>query len=469
MYKPPKNTNRVKDMRNKFEKNDLNSASVKGPKLNNKSYSYRSANNEKEKFEINGLRRENTSTELRPSQQILSRQLSDPLNKRNVKRTPAFRLDKNTITQKSYRSTYLENKIKIFDKRLNEICDNDENVNINIANSRNKSNKIILNNLEDSSKITSTIKEKIELDKELNIEEEQIKNIEAHYANIKFLYAEPVPKALRNKQIDNIHDQCTLKLLHATSPNDNVPTENSVEVKRLNFIKSSLHSKALDLDDSELHSVGLTDTLKSALKRPLPAGPAPRKPPRTFLHSPQNRTPENEEISLEKTISQLNLNETFTKELNSNLKKCLNDKSRKKTRGKSDPKYMLDKLENALKNNKIRLKKQPKQDTTSGEESETDIKNGANSYSQIHSSSPSPNQIFNLNCLSSFGCTNSVYEKIKEPSSSFFINKEEPVYAIPFQNPEDVKDFPDEQAGNSSNSDNEKCMKRNSLYYMVSY
>lgn len=47
-------------------------------------------------------------------------------------------------------------------------------------------------------------------------------------------------------------------------------------------------------DAEKLQEVGLTDTLKAVLKQPLPTGPPPKKPPRTFIDSPsprENRKP----------------------------------------------------------------------------------------------------------------------------------------------------------------------------------
>lgn len=47
-------------------------------------------------------------------------------------------------------------------------------------------------------------------------------------------------------------------------------------------------------DAEKLQEVGLTDTLKAVLKQPLPTGPPPKKPPRTFIDSPsprENRQP----------------------------------------------------------------------------------------------------------------------------------------------------------------------------------
>lgn len=48
------------------------------------------------------------------------------------------------------------------------------------------------------------------------------------------------------------------------------------------------------IDAEKLQEIGMTDTLKAVLKQPLPTGPPPKKPPRTFVDSPsprENRPP----------------------------------------------------------------------------------------------------------------------------------------------------------------------------------
>lgn len=42
-------------------------------------------------------------------------------------------------------------------------------------------------------------------------------------------------------------------------------------------------------DSQKLQEAGLTDTLKAVLRQPLPTGPPPKKPPRTFIDSPATR------------------------------------------------------------------------------------------------------------------------------------------------------------------------------------
>lgn len=62
----------------------------------------------------------------------------------------------------------------------------------------------------------------------------------------------------------------------------------------LKTVRDDLASKDLSSfgEKEEIFDNKLTDTLKAALKAPLPSGPPPKKPPRTFAHSPvTNRSP----------------------------------------------------------------------------------------------------------------------------------------------------------------------------------
>lgn len=53
----------------------------------------------------------------------------------------------------------------------------------------------------------------------------------------------------------------------------------------MNSVELSASSETMRLERKNPH-VDLTDTLKKALKQPLPIGPPPKKPPRTFIQSP---------------------------------------------------------------------------------------------------------------------------------------------------------------------------------------
>lgn len=363
MYKPPENANRVQAIRSIFENKEVTTKPLTPPKLITKS---------------------KTELDIRYSKchQNLNRQLSDPA-KRNIKRTPAFRLDKNAVVEKN--SNRYHSKVKHDCDKIKSKC------------------------LEDEALSFSDIRSKFSCNQQSNNSEMSSTNVE-NTKNISFLYAQPIPKALRVKKCD------------VTSKSDEEDYHNKGTLKLGN-----------DGDS-------LTDTLKTALKKPLPSGPAPKKPPRTFLHSPQTPT-----VKLP-----LNVDKQFTDSLNKKLQKTT-------PRGKGDPKYMLDKLENMLRNSQKRIKK------TDSEDSDDNISN-ARPPSRTNTSNTLPNStsnLFNLNCLNALGCSASPYERIKEPNSSFFIEcqKEEPLYAEPFQFRE------------SKQKDRKKTSKeqRNSLYYMVGY
>lgn len=343
---------------------------------------------------------------------------------------------------------------------------------------------------------------------------------------MKLLYAKPIPKSLRTKPEENcsndnlelrIHDSSTLKLtgspvnlsrkifqngncrkarnwdeeifendLNKSShkenlTNLNIQHDNVRQRPNIIQLKSDFNTSAvrnnnndaisietkLSTLEKKLQNTAISDTLKRALNKPLPAGPAPRKPPRTFQHSPKL------DEFLEKNISQLHMDKGFKKKVDSDLKKGVEKTSPKSSRG--DAKYMLDKLENALKNNRIRFKRNNQKVDTSEEEfedeKETSCKKAvaSNLYTSNNNNAPGSASKFNLSCLpGGFNCTktNSVYEQIAESKSSFFVDrKDEPVYATPFQfNSNDAIENPVEESANKS----ENVARKNSLYYMVS-
>ncbi|KAB0794941.1 hypothetical protein PPYR_11780 [Photinus pyralis] len=370
MYKPPENSNRVKAITSKFE-NNVNETKIQTKPPLRKSrtlqdFKVTKRENQGEKITLRHIETKN-------SQQTLSRQLSDP-TKRNIKRSPAFRLDKtpdssNRIVQN--KTLYLEKIVK--------------------AN----------NNRDDTAKTQPKLEETTvsELRKKFNVTSPTNKP-----DNLPFLYSEPVPKSQRNKQF---HNASTLKI------SDHCKNGNNTENKVPNY--GSLNVKK-NIDN-------LTDTLKNALKKPLPPGPAPKKPPRTFLHTPTKSHDDHQPIS----------RADFTKKLSLELQKP--PLENKKLKG--DPKYMLDKLETALKSRGVLLRRQVKSDYTSEDDSDSEKQKLINSrelptlpYTPAETSPK-----FNFNCLPSLSCSGSNYATVKESNSSFFVTckKEEPVYAEPFE------------------------------------
>lgn len=412
MYKPPENTNRVRAMKMKFENQDLISKirediiEINKPKITN------TKRTESEKI-INST----NIVEITSHQHILNRQLSDP-NKRNIKRTPAFRLDKNTFIEKEH----------IFQRHLSQ---NNIKTKMDKFKSLNDSSRLKENC--DTTNMTKKTSDKV------NDIKNQLYSIRDNTRNdktviIKDLYAEPVPKSVRLLQKTNV--------------------ENDVKIETAEKVITILK----DLDQ---HTKG-TDTIKNALKRPLPPGPAPKKPPRTFQHSPQSKT-----LTVSKSdpnIATLKLDKDFTNQLNLSIEKQL--KTPEKV--KKDAKYMLDKLENALRNNKIKLCRQAKFDYDSDDDDKIRLPSKSLTNSPLlkrlnnTTGSLGSNQIFN--CLPSLGCSRNRYARIKEPNSSFFVaSKDEPIYAEPFQFSSDEREY-----DLPCRNDNDGIgMKRNSLYYMV--
>lgn len=363
MYKPPENSNRVRAMKSKFENNE---------NINTQFYN-------------------NVS---KPPAAALSRQLSDPV-KVNIKRSPAFRNDK--VLQRN--GTQISVKLNKNKSLTSKYCDNNRKNPVTETKSLEPPTFSTLRKRFDSQENLFT-KSKQMLKERSNTCEEIVRNKsedkeELRYENISVLYTKPIPKCQRQQKEITIHTTSTLKLSEVKKISTN--STHQEYVQKLNV---------------------LTDTLKLALKKPLPQGPAPKKPPRTFQHSPKtNKT-----------------KEEFAQKLNDNLQKNLEQKK--------SPAYMLEKLENALKANRGRLQRHKKVDVSSGEEEALD----GNKMGKL-----------NFNCLQSLSCSNATYEAISQPTSKFF-DDEEPVYAEPFV-------FPSKDA---YVKDDDKKMNRNSLYYMVS-
>ncbi|XP_019881889.2 DENN domain-containing protein 2B isoform X2 [Aethina tumida] len=465
MYKPPTNTNRVKTIKNKFEQYEAEAKNEKSPV---------------EKLSIAPkytARSHLSPVKLDPVKSNLSRQHSDPL-KRNIKRTPAFRLDKSVenatpFQRNTYanRSTTFENKVKQFNSALKNNCDSNSNVitsdkcanvdkeckktklvvsdqrmkpgttvNSNMTNKpmlfKSKSSadfkyirsKFCNNNENDETAfVNDTV---IYQNHQSNLMEaksvEKLDKLIQNKVDLSLLYTEPIPKALRKKNCDietvmQKHDIYSISTLKLSDKNDS--------------------------DVTNINHIGLTDTLKSALKRPLPVGPAPKKPPRTFQHAANQNNFESNNSFL------------HSPKPKSDIK--LNIKPKSPTK-KADPKYMLTKLENALKNNKLRARKNAKMElsTTSGEDSDDSLLFKSKSQRSLpklpvvdQPGTTGKNSVFDFNCF-----TNTTYEKPKEPMSSFFVDRaqEEPVYAEPFHH----RNGDDEKENNQ--------VKRNSLYYMSS-
>lgn len=374
MYKPPENSNRVKAITSQFE-NNVNETKIQTKPPLRKSRTLQD-------FKI--TKRENQEEKIPPrhietknSQQALSRQLSDP-TKRNIKRSPAFRLDKTTESC----TRIVQNKTLYLEKIVKANNNRDETV-------------------KSQPKLEETTVS--ELCKKFNVNSTTNKP-----DNVPFLYSEPLPKSQRNKQFHNastlkISDYCK-NVSNVNNADNNVPNYGSLNVKK-------------NLDN-------ITDTLKNALKKPLPPGPAPKKPPRTFLHTPNKSHDDH----------QPTLRADFTKKLSLELQKSPLENKKLK----SDPKYMLDKLETVLKSRGVLLRRQVKSGNTTSEDDSDSEKQKLINSRELPTLPYSPAETspkFNFNCLPSLSCSGSSYATVKESNSSFFVTckKEEPVYAEPFE------------------------------------
>ncbi|XP_013185462.1 uncharacterized protein LOC106131024 [Amyelois transitella] len=83
-------------------------------------------------------------------------------------------------------------------------------------------------------------------------------------------------------------------------PESEVPSETNLE--SMNDL--AISSETMRLERKNPHLI-LTDTLKKALKQPLPAGPPPKKPPRTFATSPIPENKESERKNAKKMLEKL--------------------------------------------------------------------------------------------------------------------------------------------------------------------
>ncbi|CAH1154284.1 unnamed protein product [Phaedon cochleariae] len=441
MYRPPQNSNRVKTIKSKFENIENN----KPPEKNNAKNGYRNNLNSNRPLE-----KTEKPTESPLNKPILQRQLSDQSRRSNIKRTPAFRVDRSVERPSSFqrncynRSTLFENKVKQFsaskyscDSNSNEDSETSDKKPLLVNEVKNVKTRPLLVKSK-SSHDFQYIRSKFDRNTSNNNESEEnqyelITNRNLENVDLSLLYTEPIPKALRIKNTVEIEEPAKL--------------ENQVK-----DIYSTSTLKISDLPPKNTDE-SLTDTLKIALKRPLPVGPAPKKPPRTFQVS-----------NLEKNISFLHVSKQP-------------EKKPQKVAKKADPKYMLNKLENALRNNKLKARRQAKVDisTTSGEDSDDSLLFRSKTNEKSTRTLPRlPSQdsdyqdtsAFNLNCLNGLRFAMTNYEKIKEPNSCFFVSspEEEPVYAEPYHHRKDSLDSAIIRKREGSTSSKQSA--RNSLYYM---
>jgi hypothetical protein len=110
-------------------------------------------------------------------------------------------------------------------------------------------------------------------------------------------------------------------------------------------------------DEASSSGIALTDTLKAALKAPLPSGPPPKKPPRTFAHNTPSSDNVGENISVPCASATNAIEALSNKDLTQHVKftksvseKTSVEKSVKPIRSKTESQIMLKKLESVLLN-----------------------------------------------------------------------------------------------------------------------
>ncbi|XP_063836493.1 uncharacterized protein LOC135085655 isoform X2 [Ostrinia nubilalis] len=100
-----------------------------------------------------------------------------------------------------------------------------------------------------------------------------------------------------SSETENLDDDKTSKIKKLTSQFEK--TEADTNLEGMNDLCVS--SETMRLERKNPHMI-LTDTLKKALKQPLPPGPPPKKPPRTFATIPEN---ENQKKDTKKMLEKL--------------------------------------------------------------------------------------------------------------------------------------------------------------------
>lgn len=313
----------VQSIRNQFEKKVENSkpkfvlqrsVTTIGPfacsekcKKSNETITRKPTNFQRSSTSINLLTKEtkccNNNNEGYSKPNLLSRQLSDPVKRGNIKRTPAFRCDKSleegaagaVFTNNASRLN-LTNKIRMFEKcQSNNKEPNEPKFRYPLKKTINKDSTI--SNSPTKYKTNQVLKRELDL----------ILERRKQFPNTKLVF---------NESTNNYSSGELLKPTPQCSFNQEYAQINKNNKKLSTRIPSPV-TRIPSIDN-------LTDTLKKALQSPLPDGPPPKKPPRTFAHKSPN---------LQKNVPNL-VPKPFS--------------------SRNDPVRMLDKLENALLQNRIK-------------------------------------------------------------------------------------------------------------------
>lgn len=459
MYRQPENNNRVKYMKNRFERLDLdknNRVDVKSTKIINKTNEKNINNNDYKNniYQRNDIHDDITKNDNKNTN--LSRQLSDPSKKGCIKRTPAFRKekfvnsrfsnheissDKDFLIDESFNCDNLPDNFKetkklkssvslVMNKPTNIGINTSKRVSLSPKSAPNKSTlynlkkppmkidynqtkKSLSSDFDNSSSVV--INRSPKTDKvELKMDNEGVSSSVLIKKSPKLTRSPLVSTKYRDKQNSFANSRQTA----ASFIKEMIDNETNLDFEKKSDVPIIPEYAQVDKNKKkDKYPENLTDTLKAALKQPLPQGPPPKKPPRTFAHVQKSSS------------TQPNLKE-ITEKINTELK--LNDKHQGVSKKvKSDPKVMLQKLESALLNNKLRSPKLPKKIQCSLENS-----NLKNAQIQPNVYTTHSNKGIIPNCLSSLNCVGARESYSQCPTldskSTFFVN-EEPIYAEPFE------------------------------------
>jgi hypothetical protein len=256
------------------------------------------------------------------------------------------------------------------------------------------------------------------------------------------------PNTVRNVEQKELGSHASLMPVPNRNKVNNSKGPNDAKCVKGQALQATLQEEAGSSDMS------LTDTLKAALKAPLPSGPPPKKPPRTFAHN--TLSPDNAgkcSVPVPSAIESVS-----NKELLQNVKltNSASGKTVKPVRSKTESQIMLKKLERVLLNHQQGtggLVLRPKSPAVKRQVEDKAIATNCDSYSNTgkpagrvgplpslplesemlatHKTSAAGDHLrfascLNFNCVSPYSDSHfhpqfHVYEKVPEKQSEFFV------------------------------------------------
>lgn len=332
-YIPTENGAKVNMIKQKFERKI-------SPENNDTENEKKNDDNEEQKEH---LRRSLSASPIKGKKNIklnVTRQLSNPSGK-NIKRTPAFRGDKLT-RMKNLNSPIKEKVNSIVDQNVKMFEEKPEYGKIGNVKKKDVFN---YNDVTDSvgRKKNDNWRPPLTKDKTKFNENTVRTTVISRQKNISPMYThlddDFVPTVLHvnedNQDNGNVMiDELNKFLMNGVEYTKVTKTKGTLDdnkcVKSSNDLsfgnekknyktdtKPDLSSKKLDNEETRLK---LTDSLKAALQAPLPTGPAPKKPPRTFAHSPIIRRYKLDNYDFKRPSSWLH--EEFTKKIGTDVPDC---------------------------------------------------------------------------------------------------------------------------------------------------